>query len=257
MIPDRMYSSPAKLAVRQGSSSCTNTTCPPYANITCPLCTNTPQPTCSPSKGATAGIAIATAVVGALLAAIFTYLYMRRKNRPSRGSRTSNEAGMISFRKNGENGPKRHGTSSNSKLGMSIRTREEHTISANDVDLDKILPQPVDDGRLAQEVSAFFTVIDGHAENFYHDKPMSEVAQMTERTNEQSALPRGLSLQKDIDIDQLLFNPKSRVHAIACLICAEMLDSIDPFGDTERSLLPAVVTPFLRRVPPDVDSHGE
>jgi hypothetical protein len=125
------------------------------------------------------------------------------------------------------------------------------------VDLDKILPQPADDGTLTQEVSAFFTVIDGHVENFYHDKPISEIVEVSERTNKQSALPRGLSAQRDIDIGQLLSNPKSRVHAIACLICAEILDSIDPFGDPERSLLPPVVTSFLRNAPPpEMDSHG-
>lgn len=144
---------------------------------------------------------------------------------------------------------------------MSVRTREhERRVSAKQpmaVDLDKILPQPADDGTLTQEVSAFFTVIEGHVENFYHDKPISEIVEMSERTNKQSTLPRGLSAQRDIDIDQLLSNPKSRVHAIACLICAEILDSIDPFGDPERSLLPPVVTSFLHSAPPpEVDSHG-
>ena len=80
---------------------------------------------------------------------------------------------------------------------------------------------------------------------------------MSERANKQPALPRGLSVQRDIGIDQLLSNPKSRVQAIACLICAEILDSIDPFGDPERSLLPPVVTSFLRSAPPpETDSHG-
>jgi hypothetical protein len=145
---------------------------------------------------------------------------------------------------------------------MSVRTRDhEQSVSAKQpmvVDLDKILPQPADDGTLTQEVSTFFTVIDGHVENFYHDKPTSEVAQMSERIDKRSGLPGGLSVQRDIDINQLLSNPKSRVHAIACLICAEILDSIDPFGNPERSLLPPVVTTFLRSVPAlDVDSHGE
>jgi hypothetical protein len=143
---------------------------------------------------------------------------------------------------------------------MSVRTRE-HGRSASakqPVDLDKILPQPADDGTVTQEVSAFFTIIDGHVENFYHDKPVDEIAQMSERTSRQYAPPRGLSVQREIDIDQLLSNPKLRIHAIACLICAEILDSIDPFGDPERSLLPPVVTSFLRSAPPpDMDSHGE
>jgi len=106
-------------------------------------------------------------------------------------------------------------------------------------------------------VSAFFTLIDGHVENFYHDKLIGGIAETSDRTNKQSALPRGLSVQRDVDIDQLLSNPKSRVQAIACLICAEILDSIDPFGDPDRSLLPRVVTSFLRSAPPpDTDSHG-
>ena len=144
---------------------------------------------------------------------------------------------------------------------MSVRTGE-HEQSVSDkqpmaVDLDKILPQPADDGTLTQEVSAFFTLIDGHVENFYHDMLIGGIAETSERANKPSALPRGLSVQRAVDIDQLLSNPKSRVQAIACLICAEILDSIDPFGDPQRSLLPPVVTSFLRSAPPpEMDSHG-
>jgi hypothetical protein len=211
-------------------------------------------------SGTVAGISIATAILGALLAAFLTFIYMGRKSRRSRSSRTSDEVSFNSIRQH-QNGPKRPDSSSKSQQGMSARTREhEQRVSAKQpmaVDLDKILPQPADDGTLTQEVSAFFTVIDGHVENFYHDKPTSGTVEMSEQTNKQSALPRGLSAQRDIDIDQLLSNPKSRIHAIACLICAEILDSIDPFGDPERSLLPPVVTSFLQSAPPpEMDSHG-
>jgi hypothetical protein len=211
--------------------------------------------------GAVAGIAIAAAVVGAILAAYLTFVYMGRKSRRSRSSRTSDKVGLFDPRRQHQNGAKRHNSSSKSQQGMSVRPREhEQSVSAKQpmvVDLDKILPQPADDGTLTQEVSAFFTVIDGHVENFYHNTPISETAEMNERTSKPYPLPQGLSAQKDIDIDQLLSNPKSRVHAIACLICAEILDSIDPFGDPERSLLPHVVTSFLQSAPrPEMSSHG-
>jgi hypothetical protein len=227
---------------------------------TTPSSTGTCPPSGLPGRPV-AGIAIAAAFLGALLAAFLTFIYMRRKNRRSRSSRTSDEVGFFNSRRQHQNGPKRLDSSSKSQQGMSVRTREhEQSVSAKQptvVDLDKILPQPADDGTLTQEVSAFFTVIDGHVENFYHDKPIGGIAEVSERTNKQSALPRGLSVQKDIDIDQLLSNPKSRVQAISCLICAEILDSIDPLGDPERSLLPLVVTSFLRSAPPpEMDSHG-
>jgi hypothetical protein len=186
---------------------------------------------------------------------------MVRKNRRSRSSRPSDGVGFFGFGQR-QNGPRKLDSPSKSKQGMAVGTGEHEqtgpTKQPKAVDLDKILPQPADDGTLTQEVSAFFTVIDGHVENFYHDKPVSESAQMTERKTKQSAFPRGLSAQRDIDLDQLLAAPKSRLHAIACLICAEILDSIDPFGGPGRSLLPPVVTSFLRNAPlPDVDSHGE
>jgi hypothetical protein len=252
-------SSSNKLTITATRTTASSSTAPPHT--THPASSADKKTSNDLKPGPIAGIAIATAILGALLAAFLTYLYMERKNRRSRRSRTSDKVGFFNSQKGHQNGPKSHDSFSKSQQRMSVRTREnEPSVSAKQpvVDLDKILPQPADDGTVTQEVSAFFTIIDGHVQNFYHDKPMSEVGQMSERINKQYALPQGLSAQRDIDINQLLSNPKSRVHAIACLICAEMLDSIDPFGPREHSLLPQVVTSFLRSAPaPDVDSHGE
>ncbi len=49
-----------------------------------------------------------------------------------------------------------------------------------------------------------------------------------------------------MDFEALLADRVSRSSAITALITAQILDAIDFFGVTEKSLLPEMVTTFLR-----------
>jgi len=117
------------------------------------------------------------------------------------------------------------------------------------VDYDRILPQGLDAATLKGDVSRFFTAIETHVENFYHDDSFrDEVA--SKQVEQSVSIPSGILKQRDINFEELVSNPRNRMSAITCLICADILDCIDPFGNPDRSLLPKVVTSFLRSIPP-------
>jgi hypothetical protein len=120
-------------------------------------------------------------------------------------------------------------------------------------DLDKILPQPLEDNAMAQEASRFFTAIDDHVENYYHDQPVQQIVPI----GKEQGLPSGIFIQRDVDIQYLLADPDKRFSAVSSLICAKILDYIDLCGDPERSLLPPMVVKFLHDIPKQhTDSHG-
>jgi hypothetical protein len=108
-----------------------------------------------------------------------------------------------------------------------------------------VLEQPRDDATIKQTVAALFKAVEDHADNYYVDTP-ARSEQAKEPASQSSHLPSGITAQSDVDFEALLADRHSRSSAITALITAQILDAIDFFGMTEKSLLPEMVTTFLR-----------
>lgn len=114
--------------------------------------------------------------------------------------------------------------------------------------LDLLLPQPLTDDSVKHEVAGFFAVIEQHAENFYHERPFDDSISADHSGHQRRELPPGIFAQGQNDFGPLLADPGNRLSAISCLICSEMLDSINVKGYPAKSLLPPVVTRFLQSI---------
>lgn len=118
--------------------------------------------------------------------------------------------------------------------------------SAEEVTAETVLEQPRDDSTIKQTVATLFKSIEDHAANYYTDKSMGDVRPLTEHKPSPDDMPSGLRLQPHAELETLLADRASRPSAIVALISAKLLDAIDFFGLPEKSLLPEMVTNFLR-----------
>ena len=197
------------------------------------------------SDGAVAGVAIGAAVIGALIAAAALYFLM--KNRLSKNQRSAGHAGdpgmaMATQRRRSDRQPNGLQNDQTSQKALPV------------ANTDEILPQPYSDGQMKQEVEQFFSFVGDHVDpSLYHDRQLNLGG-----GSGQGVLPSGIASQQDVPFDDLLANPRTRFAAITSLVCAEMLAAIDFNGAPARSLLPALVTSFIRQSSSRSDnSHGK
>ena len=122
-------------------------------------------------------------------------------------------------------------------FGSFFRTRLGGCREGN---LDDILPQPLTDEKVKQEVNGLFAMIDGYTINFYHEYSVSGSA----RKINPNALPAARPAQTEADLERLLAEPRTRSSVIASIICAKLLDSTSTVGEIDKSLLLPVVTIF-------------
>jgi hypothetical protein len=192
------------------------------------------------SSGAVAGVAVGCAVAGAVFA--FLVLILMRTKRGSRNRSTTfasrTPSDRFGSRHLGDSGtPLRQYPSKREKGGAITRSVEEATA-------ENVLVQPKDDGAIKQSVATLFKAIDDHTLNYYVDTPFSKAIIASKETT--GKLPIGISAQNDVNFDKLLGDHLTRSSAITALITAQVLDCIDFFGDPEKTLLPKVITSFLR-----------
>lgn len=158
------------------------------------------------SSGGAAGVAIAALLIGILLASFV--LLVLPKRRPIR--QRFHESLALSA----VSGPKPEARSFHKAV---------HTVSQNDsVDMDRVLPQPLDDATIKHEVKILFTQIDGHVENFYTDGRASRDTPTIEEST----------------TSDLLLSPRTRLFAIKRLICSAMIEAVNPRCSSDLSLLP-------------------
>ncbi|KIW66689.1 hypothetical protein PV04_05997 [Phialophora macrospora] len=193
------------------------------------------------SGGAVAGVAIGCAIAGALIAFGLLFFLMgdRLKKRPySGGAPSHGNSRHSSSRKPGYLNSTLRQSGDRAKGGAVERSVEEVTA-------ENVLEQPKDDPTIKQSVASLFKAIEDHADNYYLDTPATS-EQTKEPAGQSSHLPSGITAQNDVDFGALLADRHSRSSAITALITAQILDAIDFFGMTEKSLLPEMVTTFLR-----------
>ena len=198
------------------------------------------------------GVGIGCAAIGALLA-VLIYFLMARRRKTSRSSKADIVESSSSRRSRGS-------VSGIASKEANLDHRSpapydgQKPVGGRAGNLDDILPQPLADEKVKQEVNGLFAMIDGHAINFYHEYPVSGSA----RKIKANALPAARSAQSEADLERLLSEPRTRSGVIASIICAKLLDSISTVGEIDKSLLPPVVTIFLQSIPAQPDSsHGK
>ncbi|KIW94190.1 uncharacterized protein Z519_05506 [Cladophialophora bantiana CBS 173.52] len=204
------------------------------------------------SAGAISGIAIASAIFGALFV-LFLLFFMKSQHKKSRHHGTTSWLGYSD-----RSSSKRPG-----QLSSTMRRHRDNAEkgglierSVQEITAENALEQPKDDSTIKQSVAALFKAIEDHAENYYLDFPPQGAASHQEHQLQYSNLPSGIKGQADVDFRPILAAPESRFSAIASLISATLLDAIDFFGQPEKSLLPEGVTSFLRASSGQVtDSH--
>lgn len=176
------------------------------------------------STGATAGIAIATALAGALIAAAVFFMVSKR-HKSHRPRQQHEPATLIADRPRNEKSVVQAYTASNQD---------------DDFDLDRLLPQPLDDSGVKREAEKLFSQIDAHVDSFYTDSSTS------------------LSPHLNRNTAQALEHPASRFFMAKRLICSDVLESISPKCTSDRSLLPRGYTSMARMMrEPDVDDRGK
>ncbi|OCT51172.1 hypothetical protein CLCR_08442 [Cladophialophora carrionii] len=187
--------------------------------------------------GAVAGVAIGCVIAGALIALGVLFFLMGDRLRKRHHSGTASSPGH----------PRHSSSKKPGYLNSTLRQRKGGAVerSVEEVTAESVLEQPKDDATIKKSVAALFKAIEDHAENYYVDTA-ARSDPPKEPASQSSRLPSGIMAQSDVNFEALLVDRHSRSSAITGLITAQILDAIDFFGVTERSLLPETVTKFLR-----------
>ena len=142
---------------------------------------------------------------------------------------------------------RRHAEPNNALTQSEKTTRNSaYTDKAAPFDLDRLLPQPLDDAAMRNQAQNLFAQIDAHVDSFYSDAKLN--------ANKGPAV----GVNQDQQATEMLANPATRLFMIKKIITAAMLDSISPECSSNRSLLPYGFTTVARRLrDPSVDDHGK
>jgi hypothetical protein len=127
--------------------------------------------------------------------------------------------------------------------------------SGNDININRVLLEPVSSGDIKSEMLAIGSQIVQHVDNNYHLKPVDSLpASFTENLIQEcySAFT-GISIEQ---LGKLLRNVQTRHAAIRHLISYFIFSRIALTSDFENSLLPGHIIAFLRRIPPPERTSG-
>lgn len=162
----------------------------------------------------------------------------RRKKRSSShaltqragGFGTHNTRSLAELRRDGQNGVEKPLPSSN---------------------MDFVLPQPLDDASVGDEVDKLRKLIQDHVDsNYYHDQPTRNAVYETRLP---SILPAAVAILQGRGVEEMLDNEQTRFKTLKSVIAAEVLAAINPRGDQRQSLLPQIITSFMASIP----AHSE
>ncbi len=208
------------------------------------------------SHGAVAGIAVGCAIIGALLAVGVLWFIMKDSLKKKKEHPTTAPS-----RQSGYSGSNQPGYLSAGSLRPSQNDREKSRAverSVEEATVEPVLEQPKDDGTVKQTVAALFKAVEDHSENYFVDTASRSGRSVREFTTGARPLPTGVATQNDVKFESLLADRLSRSSAITSLITAQILDALDFFGVTEKSLLPQMVTTFLRSSTTQIkDNHSK
>jgi hypothetical protein len=184
------------------------------------------------SNGAVAGVAVGSAIAGALIAGLLFFLFFKRTNR--RGSTGS-------------------GNGSSEMYSLKAGERNSSTIpvpstSAAGV-IESNLPQPMADSAIGQDLSSLDTRIANHVTSYYStgEENVSD-AHVSAAVN--AAAQSGADLPiTAARLAQLLSNPQHRAYGLRVVIGSMLLGRIGMDSPPEESLLPPGVANVVHAMP--------
>jgi hypothetical protein len=127
--------------------------------------------------------------------------------------------------------------------------------AGNDLNLNRILLEPVSTSDIKTEMLAIGSQILQHVDNNYHLKPVDSLpATFTEiLTQDRYSAFSSISIEQ---LGNLLRNVKTRRAAIRHLISYFIFSKIAFSSDIKTSLLPSHVIAFLKKMPPPERTSG-
>ena len=119
--------------------------------------------------------------------------------------------------------------------------------------MDFVLPQPLDDASVGDEVDKLRKLIQDHVDsNYYHDQPTRNAVHETRLS---SILPAAVAILQGRRVEELLDSEQTRFKTLKSVIAAEVLAAINPQGDQRQSLLPQIITSFMASLDERLRTH--
>jgi hypothetical protein len=188
--------------------------------------TGTNHPPLKPVDGV--GIAIGSAVVGALLAVLIFWVIMKRSK---------------------HSGEERRRRSRNDE--------EKRTGSRVEAPIEENLLERADDSQIRKSMQDLHELIDQHCENHYHDQAVDIAQGSMERTLIEAGYDNLSSSPPSVaEFARLLQSPNSRLLAIRKFIALVILSHVGWGSRAEVSLLPPQIAAFCQTIPPTERQPG-
>jgi hypothetical protein len=183
------------------------------------------------SHGAVAGISIACAIIGAILALLVAFFLYRKKLKDARAQQT-----VATPPSNG-------------------KTRDLASIQSHDgllAHAAEIIPQPLSEANIVNEMSQLGTRIKNHATNFYTSRAVNADAL------DLSALSGlGMDQQGISALATMLASTDARERAIRYVIARKVFACIEIPGDPKTSFLPEAAVECMRNMSASITGDGK
>ena len=109
--------------------------------------------------------------------------------------------------------------------------------------MDLVLPQPLDDASVGDEVDKLRKLIQDHVDsNYYHDQPTRNAIRESQL---RSILPAAVAILQGGRVEDMLDHEQTRFKTLKSIIAAEVLAATDSRGELGQSLLPKIITSFM------------
>jgi hypothetical protein len=196
------------------------------------------------SSSAAAGIAIGSALLGAVCAGLIFFFYARRKHRRTSGNQKQIQA-TAGYAHN------HLGFAGEGKQATDVASSVK--VTAVSAGFEEYLPQPAEDGKITTAMSQLRDRIKNHAQSYYHTElvqpgmlDMGAIQQLAQTTK----LPAAR-------LQEALLNPRSRVAMIRLYLSWVVLSRCSMAADVRDSLLPPEVALFAAQLGDHDFSDGQ
>ncbi|CAG8958337.1 hypothetical protein HYFRA_00000694 [Hymenoscyphus fraxineus] len=174
------------------------------------------------SPGAVAGVGIGSFIIGLMVAGLVVFLLMSFKNKRQRRGYPKHHSGPD---ESPYTSPRRHSTRGNK-------------VNRAATNVDRLLPQPAEDGAIIGGLSKIRDGIKNHTQNYYHNSPVSSQV-VNEANLVELSSATGMATAS---LKQLLLNPLTRTPAIKVFLAQLVLSRCEGRTDGQDSFLPQEIS---------------
>ena len=189
------------------------------------------------SRGATAGIAIGSAAVGAIIAALLVFLFMRKRRNDTGSSQR-------------EYSPDEKSPASSKRVDAITRSLDPSRSPSAFALAENDLPLPLEDAAIGGETSRLQTLIKNFAQSYYHTSPAVGRSQDLSELGPKTPVPAET-------LAAMLADPRARISAICYCFLWTIVSRISLDCDPNESLLPTEVANCLQSMPAVNNTSGE